>query len=304
MPRSLRLLEPNELAEIGPSPTRSLPLDLIDPSPRNPRVTLDEVDVLADNIATFGLLQPITVRPIGDRYELIGGHRRTAALKLLREREPHNPSWRVVDALIRVADDERANLMRISAQVHSRAWKPREEAAALEQLVLSGMTLKQVGQALNRTESWASKRLRVYADSVLSGYVQTGRLNTGVADVLVSVKDPAVRRDLAEQAAAEGWSQIQAQRAMRKLTLDSQLREVARRAAELAEILSSIDPKRLPTSATRDLWVLHGRIEVLARGGTPKIPTIEQAQRVAGVRTQERPQKRGQKRKPGYKPRV
>jgi hypothetical protein len=51
----------------------------------------------------------------------------------------------------------------------------------------------------------------------------------------------------------------------------------------MVEILSSIEAARLPTSAARDLWTLHNRIEVLARGGKPVFPTIEAARKAAGV---------------------
>lgn len=301
---SSQLLSPHELAERGPAEAVRLPLELIDPSPRNPRAKLNEIDLLADSIRTFGLLQPITVRRAdGERYEVIGGHRRLAAFGLLREREPHEVQWRTIPSVVRTADDDQAELMLIASQVQIAAWKPREEAAALERLVQAGMTLKQVGTAVHRTERWASKRLRVYADPVLSGYVQTGKLPTGVADVLVAVKDVDERRDLAERAAAEGWSQVQAQSELRKRTLGVQLRDIARRAAELADILSSVDPQNLPSGATKDLWLLHGRIEVLARAGQPVIPSIEAAQRAAGVARQERPLKPGQRRRPGLKPR-
>src|SRR4051794_739948 len=59
--RRPKLLEPAELAEQGPPEAVRLPLDLIDPSPRNPRRDPREVDQLADSIQSFGLLQPVTV---------------------------------------------------------------------------------------------------------------------------------------------------------------------------------------------------------------------------------------------------
>jgi ParB family transcriptional regulator, chromosome partitioning protein len=298
------LLEPHELAVLGPSASQILPIDLIDPNPLNPRKQLTEVDALADNIKQFGLLQPVIVRHTGERYELLGGHRRRAAVLLLRDREPHDPRWRVLDAVVRDADDDQSYLMLLSAQVHNRSWRPREEASALERLII-GRTLKQVGEALNRTESWASKRLRVYSDSVLSGYVQTGRLTATVAEEMLSILDSTIRQEIAERAVAEGWSQAHARNQVRALRLDRQLREVAKRARELLALLSSIDAGRLPREAKDDLMTLHRRIVALGRG--PVLPTIEAAQKAAGVKTQERP-KTGKRRpagyRPGYKPKL
>jgi hypothetical protein len=75
--------------------------------------------------------------------------------------------------------------MLLSSQLHTRNWQPREEATALERLAQASRRLKQIGESLNRTESSASKkRLRVHASAVLSGFVQTGKLASAVAQEL------------------------------------------------------------------------------------------------------------------------
>lgn len=287
-----RRLTDQELVELGPPEAVRIPLDLVDPNPNNPRHQLPEVDVLAQNIRQFGLLQPITVRRAGERYELIGGHRRLAAFRRLRDLEPHQVAWRSVPAVVRTADDDEAYLMLISSQVHNRSWRPREEAAALERLAQAGLTLRQIGERLQRTEGWASKRLRVYADSVLSGYVQSGRLKPAVADELVRVLDPETRKRLAEEAATANLTQDQVQGRVRALRLDRQLSQIGKLARQLAELLSSVDAGSIPMSATRDLMVVHGQIEVKSGMQKQQFPSIEQAQRAAGVRSQEKPPRR------------
>jgi len=280
------LLTDQELAESGPPEAVRIPLELIDPNPNNPRAQLVELEALAENIRTFVLLQPVTVRRHGERYELLGGHRRFAAFGLLKEREPVDVRWRTIPAVVRTFDDEASYLALISGQVHNRGWKPREEAAALERLVVAGRNLKQIGEALNRTESWASKRLWVYSDPVLSGYVQSGKLLTGVAEELLVIRDLDVKRDLAERAAAEQWSQPQARGQVRSLALNRELGSLARRARELVDLLSIVDGRSISVETFADLWTLHGRVEILAaqaRGEAPKLPTIEEAEAAAGV---------------------
>lgn len=61
-----------------------LPLDLIDPDPDN-FYSLDGLDELACNIELVGLLDPIRVRPSGERYTVVSGHRRRAACLLIRD---------------------------------------------------------------------------------------------------------------------------------------------------------------------------------------------------------------------------
>ena len=72
--------------------TALLSVDTILPSPWQPRRAFDgeSMDLLADNIRQYGLLQPITVRPAGGgRFELIAGERRLRACSLLGE-TPHS----------------------------------------------------------------------------------------------------------------------------------------------------------------------------------------------------------------------
>ena len=57
------------------------------------------------------------LRRTGERYELLGGRRRRAAFLVLGEREPHDPQWRTIPAVIRTASDEQADLMLIATRV-------------------------------------------------------------------------------------------------------------------------------------------------------------------------------------------
>ena len=63
---------------------REIPLDFIDPNPQQPRRVFDavELDRLADSIRVHGVLQPVVVRPAGERYELVVGERRWRAARV------------------------------------------------------------------------------------------------------------------------------------------------------------------------------------------------------------------------------
>lgn len=290
-----RRLEPHELAEAGPAEAVRLPVELIDPNPANPRHQLAEIDALAESIRdpSIGLIHPIAVRRMGDRYQVLSGHRRLAAFGWLAEQEPFEVRWKTIPATVRTSDDQAAYLSLISAQAHSRSWTPREEASVLEELA-STRTLADVGRLIHKSEPWVGKRLRVYADAVLSGLVQTGRLLAITAAEFLIVKDPAQRRDLAQRAIDEKWSQERARVEVRKLRLDMQVRQAGRLTRELLEILTATDPTKLPIEVTRDLWTLAGRIQTMGRGG-PILPSIEAAERAAGVPQNPRPKRTAQK---------
>lgn len=71
---------------MGAEILQSIAVDLIDPSPYQPRLSISEgqLEELADSIQSTGLLHPILVRPQQGRYELIGGERRWRAHQLLK----------------------------------------------------------------------------------------------------------------------------------------------------------------------------------------------------------------------------
>ena len=71
-------------AEHGPDQIVLLPVDLLDPDPEN-FYSLDGLDELAGNIELLGLMDPIRVRPNGERYTIVSGHRRRAAILLIRD---------------------------------------------------------------------------------------------------------------------------------------------------------------------------------------------------------------------------
>lgn len=304
-----RRLEPHELAEAGPAEAVRLPVELIDPNPANPRHQLAEIDALAESIRdpSISLIHPIAVRRMGDRYQVLSGHRRLAAFAWLADQEPHEVRWKTIPATVRTADDQAAYLALISAQAHSRSWTPREEASVLEELA-STRTLAAVGHLIHKSEPWVQKRLKVYADAVLSGLVQTGKLAPSIAQEFIGVKDPAVRRDLALRAIDEQWSMDHARAEVRKLSLSAEIRDLSRRTQEMLALLGRVQVDQIDITVFRDLLVLRGRIDQLsqqARGGTgPVFPSIERAAEVAGVKPNARQKPTPIRRKPGYKPKI
>lgn len=70
--------------DTGAEQLRYIPLDLIDPDPNN-FYSLEGLEELAGNIELIGLQQPLRVRPNGERWTIVSGHRRRAAILLIRD---------------------------------------------------------------------------------------------------------------------------------------------------------------------------------------------------------------------------
>src|SRR6266567_2193063 len=97
-------------------------VDRIDPSPRNPRRRLGQLQELADSLREHGLLQPIVVRahPTSpDRYELVAGHRRLAAAQSL--------GWSNISAVVRSAESDEAYVLTLVENLQRQDLSPREE---------------------------------------------------------------------------------------------------------------------------------------------------------------------------------
>ena len=99
--------EGNELSGINNETStklaKSIPVDLIDPSPWQPRRTFNQksLNELAELIDAQGLLQPIEVRSVNNRYQLVSGERRLRAHKILQQR--------FIQAFVIVITDEEAS---------------------------------------------------------------------------------------------------------------------------------------------------------------------------------------------------
>jgi ParB family transcriptional regulator, chromosome partitioning protein len=183
----------------GPS-FEQLPLDRIDPNPRQPREAFDEESMqdLSTSIEAVGVLQPIVVRPSGDRYQIVMGERRVRAARTAGlERIP---------AIVRTTEDDRLLRDALLENVHREDLNPLEEAAAYKQLLADfGITQQELASRLGRSRPVIANAIRLLA---LPGSVQrriaARTLSAGHANAVASLEDPVQQERLADRIVAEG----------------------------------------------------------------------------------------------------
>ena len=125
---------------------------------RSESVDSPAVQVLAQRIQEVGLIQPIVVRPVDDRYVLIAGWRRLHAHKFAQ--------IPLIDADVRDVDEETAMKMRCQENEDREDVNPADGCRFVREImILSGKNQKQVAQMLGKSEGYISQRLRV-----LDGY--------------------------------------------------------------------------------------------------------------------------------------
>lgn len=137
--------------------TALLSVDSILPSPWQPRRAFDDqaLDLLADNIRRYGLLQPITVRPTGaGRFELIAGERRLRACALIGESH--------IKATVLNVSEEEAALLTMAENLQREDLSFFEEAEGYRRLTDDlNLTQQQLAEKLGRQQSTIANKLRL-----------------------------------------------------------------------------------------------------------------------------------------------
>jgi ParB family chromosome partitioning protein len=183
------------------SPDRTLPIEFVSRSPKNPRRYFDEAELqdLAGSIRQHGIVQPVVVRTIGDgnRYEIIAGERRWRAAQLAGLVE--------IPVIIRDVDDRTALELAIVENVQRADLNPLEEALGYDQLIAEhGYTQNDLGEIIGKSRSHVANSLRLLKlPEPVRDMLAEGSLSAGHARALVSTPDPV---SLAKVITAKGMS--------------------------------------------------------------------------------------------------
>ena len=174
---------------------QNIPIRLIEPSPLNPRKTIDEgaVTELSESIMTQGLLQPITARP-GDyydevidgeavsipvKYEIVCGERRYRAMCKIAG--PKSETYKV-PCIVREMNDEEALDAMITENLQRNDVDPVEEACAFAQMFRMGKTIEDLSVRFCKSRRFITERIKL--DALLPEFkerVKDGRMTIGAA---------------------------------------------------------------------------------------------------------------------------
>src|SRR3979411_1819203 len=182
---------------------RSLPLDLISPSPSQPRKAFgaEALHGIAESLSARGVLPPVLVRRVaGGTYELIAGERRWRAAKLA--------GLDAIPAIVRDRDDADALELALIENMAREDLNVIEQARACAALVEElGLTREDVGRRVGRSRVAVSNLLRLLElpDEALI-LLESGELTEGHGRAVLRAYDPVQRRRPARAAASEGWS--------------------------------------------------------------------------------------------------
>ena len=240
---------PGETA--GAEAVRRVALQLVEPSALQPRKDFSEETLkeLADSIRSQGILQPLIVRPRGERFELIAGERRWRAAQLAGLTD--------VPVIVRQADDHTVLQMMLIENLQRENLNAIEEALGYQQL-MGQFQLRQedIATKVGKNRATVANALRLLGlPPEVQQWVRHGQLAPGHAKVILGLDRPEEQRLAAENVIRDGLSV----RATEELVAHWQAKGVAgpRRPAAGAT-----------ASATRDAHVAELENQIRQKVGT------------------------------------
>jgi ParB family chromosome partitioning protein len=167
---------------------RQIPLDQMQRGKYQPRRDMKEeaLKELAESIKKQGVVQPIIVRPLGERrFEIIAGERRWRAAQMA--------GLETVPAVVRDVPDRTAIAMALIENIQRADLNPLEEAEAMQRLIAEfSVTHQEAAEAVGRSRAAVTNLLRLLELSrEVQDLVRKGDLEMGHARALLALKGPA-----------------------------------------------------------------------------------------------------------------
>jgi ParB family chromosome partitioning protein len=194
--------------EAAPAGPLQIDIDLIEPSPYQPRTRFREeaLEELTRSIRTSGIIQPLVVRPIGHRFQLIAGERRWRAAQ--------RAGLTKVSAIVRQVPDELALEMTLVENIQREDLNAMEAARAFERLMAEfQLTQEAVAERTGKDRATVANAIRLLKlESTIQDWIEEGKLTAGHGRALLAVADGQLRMRYAQRAARGGLTVRQIER--------------------------------------------------------------------------------------------
>lgn len=180
-----------------------IPMDKIGANPFQPRVNFDaeSLEELAESIKTLGLIQPITVRSIGDgKYQIISGERRFRACRMA--------GMETIPAYVREADDQGMLEMALVENIQRQDLDPIETALSYQRLIDEcSLTQEQMAERVGKNRATVANTLRLLKlPAKVQHDLKLGLISAGHAKALLGTSDPELQEKFCNMVISEGLS--------------------------------------------------------------------------------------------------
>lgn len=207
-----------------------IPVDMVEANPFQPRMAFDQeaMEELAASIKSLGLIQPITVRKVGEnRYQIISGERRFKACRMA--------GMTMIPAYVREADDQGMLEMALVENIQRENLDPIETALCYQRLMDEcRLTQDAMADRIGKKRSSVTNTIRLLKLPVKVQHdLKVGILSVGHAKVLLSVEDPRLQEELCDLTIREDLSVRALESLVKRYQRAS--KPAARKAQELPE---------------------------------------------------------------------
>ena len=234
---------------------QAIPLADIVPSPLQPRTEFraDQLNELVESIRERGVIQPLIVRKVGAKYELIAGERRWRAAQIVGLVE--------APAIARKASDQEVLELALIENLQREDLNPIEEATAYARLSREfGLTQEEISRRVGKSRASVANSMRLLdLDEDVQVMVRRSLISVGHAKVLLSLKSKEEQKLLADviirQSASVRTAEKLAATQLSKTGAGSRKR--GRTAAELAPAILHVQNLLQHRLATR-VVIQHG----------------------------------------------
>lgn len=173
----------------------NIDISLIIPNKEQPRQNFDEeaLEDLANSIKIYGLLQPIILRKVEKKYEIVAGERRWRACKIAGLKE--------VPALIKELSQQESAKIALIENIQREDLNPIEEAMAYKKLMEDfKLTQEDISLQVGKSRSYIANSIRLLnLDENITNFVAQGKLTIGHGKALLGIKDKNEQLKAAEK---------------------------------------------------------------------------------------------------------
>lgn len=214
-----------DFSEPQASGLQEMDIYLIDTNEDQPRKTFDKekLEELAESLKLHGVVQPIVVRKMGERYSIIAGERRYRAARMA--------GLATVPVVVRDMDEMQAREVALIENIQRENLNPIEEAAAIKSLMdLHDLTQEEVSKRISKSRPAVSNTIRLLSlPDEVQDMVKEGKLQAGHARAILAIPDDLNRTIVARRIAESGASVREAERIV-KSELNPKMEPAAPRA--------------------------------------------------------------------------
>lgn len=219
-------------------------LEDIYPNATQPRTYFDEtaLNELAQSIKNLGVIQPITLRKDGDKFEIISGERRYRASKIA--------GLTSIPAYIRLVNDQELLEMALVENIQREDLDAIEVALTYQRLLEEiGLTQENLSSRVGKERSTITNSIRLLRLSPeIQNAIRSGEISAGHGRAIISVEDAELQQELFKRIIKEGLNVRQAEKAASELKnpkksiqktekeLPNHLRKVEKSLADVLEV--------------------------------------------------------------------